>query len=386
MNDQPALWSAPDRIKILEELETPAVVVDRGALQRNINTGAAIARSAGSKLRPHVKSHKSLEIARMQVAAGATGLTVAKSSEAMTFIEAGFGDITVAHPLVDDRKIARLLEAAATRDAHLTFIVDSDFGIETIGGEAARLGLRAAVQLKVDVGLHRCGVTPEGPEAVRLASLIVADPALHFAGIISHAGHAYSAPTPEAVTAIARHEHETMTAVADGIGRTGIAVPAISVGSTPTIWLGDRFDGISEIRPGNYVFMDLTQVSLGVAMRHDIALGVLATVVSCNERYAIIDAGSKVLSSDRGPHGSTRLAGYGVALRLREPGTPDMPVVSLSEEHGFVAHIGHKPRIGERLRILPNHACAVVNLAQRLAVTDKNNIELWPVDARARVS
>lgn len=386
MNDQPALWSSPNRFEMLEELETPAVVVDRPALRRNIHAGAAIARAAGTKLRPHVKTHKSLEIARMQVAAGATGLTVAKSSEAMIFLEAGFGDITVAHPLVDGRKIARLLQAAAARDAHLTFIVDSDVGIGAIGGEAARLGNRAAVQLKVDVGLHRCGVTPEGQEAARLAGLIVADPALHFAGIISHAGHAYSAPTPEVVTAIARHEHETMTAVADGIRRTGIAVPAISVGSTPTVWLGDRFDGISEIRPGNYVFMDLTQVCLGVAMRDDIALSVLATVVSCNERYAIIDAGSKVLSSDRGPHGSTRLAGYGVALRLGEPGAPDMPVVSLSEEHGFVAHVGHKPTIGERLRILPNHACAVVNLARRLAVTDQNDIEVWPVDAHACVS
>ncbi|MDQ0394820.1 alanine racemase [Labrys monachus] len=389
MHDEaPLRWSGSDRI--LTEIETPAVIVDAALLRRNIAAAAARARSAGVALRPHVKTHKSVALARMQIEAGAAGLTVAKGSEALVFLEAGFRDITVGQPLVDRRKIARLLAAARDGGARLTLIADSDAGIAAVAAEAAAQGVRADVQVKIDVGLHRCGVSPAGGEAVRLARLIADDAALRFAGILSHAGHAYSAPTPEAVTVIARQEHQAMLGVADALVRAGIGVPCISVGSTPTVWLGDRFDGISEIRPGNYVFMDLTQVSLGVATRDDLALSVLATVISCNDTYAIVDAGSKVMSSDRGPHGSTRLAGYGVARRLGDADGADMPVASLSEEHGFVAHGGRRPAIGERLRLLPNHACTVVNLARNLVVAGQGGIEggieTWPVDARACVS
>lgn len=230
-----------------------------------------------------------------------------------------------------------------------------------------------------------CGVDPAGGAAQRLAQEIDDRDGLRFAGLISHAGHAYAAADAEAVRVIAEDERITMLRVAAGLERAGIAVPAISVGSTPTIWLAESFSGITEIRPGNYVFMDLTQVSLGVAARADVALSVLATVVSCNDRYAIIDAGSKVLSSDRGPHGSARLSGFGLASRLERPEDPEMTVVSLSEEHGFVEHGGRWPRIGERLRIVPNHSCTVVSLARSLAVIDGRTCESWPVDAHGCV-
>ena len=160
-----------------------------------------------------------------------------------------------------------------------------------------------------------------------------------------------------------------MVAMAERLSAADLAMPCVSVGSTPTVWAAQSFDGITEIRPGNYVFMDLTQVSLGIARRDELALSVLATVVSVNRSYAIVDAGSKVLSSDRGPHGSARLTGYGVAARLSAP-DDDMIVVSLSEEHGFVAHEGRPLTIGERLRIWPNHACTVANLSRDLTLVE----------------
>ncbi|MBC7739721.1 MAG: alanine racemase, partial [Candidatus Saccharibacteria bacterium] len=185
--------------------------------------------------------------------------------------------------------------------------------------------------------------------------------------MLSHAGQAYAARDATHVKEIAEAERHIMTDLAGQLRHSGIAVPAVSVGSTPTVWLADSFDGVTELRPGNAVFMDLTQVSLGVALRQNLALSVLAMVVSVNDRFAIIDAGSKLLSSDVGPHGSNRLTGYGVACLMDDPAA-EMPVVNLSEQHVFLAHGGNVPRIGSRVRIWPNHACPVVNLADHLAV------------------
>jgi D-serine deaminase-like pyridoxal phosphate-dependent protein len=215
--------------------------------------------------------------------------------------------------------------------------------------------------------------------------MIVDSPQLTLGGIISHAGHAYSASDRDAVAAIAREEQAIMRDVAGQIAGAGLRVPCISVGSTPTVWACDHYENTTEIRPGNYVFMDLTQASLGLVTRADIALTVLATVVSRNDTYAIVDAGSKVLSSDRGPHGSTRLTGYGVAVPVGSDHA-GMPVVSLSEEHGFIVHGGENLEIGDRIRIYPNHACPVINLARTVQVINEDgSVELWPIDAHGTV-
>lgn len=368
----------------LGALETPAVLVDRTVLTRNVARMGTIARAAGVALRPHAKTHKSLAIGRMQRDAGATGLTVAKTAEAQVFLDGGFSDLTIAHPLVDRRKIVRILTAAGAVGARLRLIADSRAGVAAIAAAADEAGRPVDVMVKVDVGLHRCGVDPAGEAAAGLARTIAAAPRLAFAGLLSHAGHAYQADGPDGVRAAADDERRTMTGLAERLRAAGIAVPVVSVGSTPTVWLAESFAGIDEIRPGNAVFMDLTQVSLGVAEPADIALAVLATVVSVNGVHAIVDAGSKVLSSDRGPHGSARLAGYGLAARL--DGGPAMTVTGLSEEHGFVAHEGRPPRIGEPLVIVPNHSCVVANLSRVLTVVDDDGrVESWPVDAQSCV-
>lgn len=369
----------------LSTIETPAVLVDRGVLEENIFHAAQIARFAGAALRPHVKTHKSLRIAEMQMTAGAAGVTTAKPSEAVIFLNGGVRDVTVAYPLVDPRKAERLIQVAVDKGARLRLVADSIIGLAAIAAAARSCSATVEVLIEVDVGLNRCGVDPATRLAAHLAERLCADPATTFAGLISHAGHAYAARDVEHVKQIAEAERRMMTDLAGQLRRSGIEVPAISVGSTPTVWLADSFEGVTELRPGNAVFMDLTQVSLGVALRQNVALSVLATVISVNDRFAIVDAGSKVLSSDVGPHGSKRLTGYGVACQMTDPAW-EMPVVNLSEEHGFLAHGGKAPQIGSRVRIWPNHACPVVNLADHLVVVAADcTLERWPVDARGCV-
>lgn len=369
----------------LRDIETPAVVIERRVLERNVARAAEIARAAGVALRPHVKTHKSLRLAQLQIGGGASGITAAKSSEAAVFLEGGCADVTVAYPLLDRRKIMRLAHLSAARGARLRLVADSEAGLAVLAAAGTEAGRTLEVMVEVDVGLKRCGVDPAGDAALRLAQVIRGHASLSFGGLLSHAGNAYAADGPEAVRAIAGSERSVMTGLAGRLRRSGFEVPAVSVGSTPTVWLGEHFDGLTEIRPGNYVFMDLTQVSLGVATRADISLSVVASVVSVNERFAIVDAGSKVLSSDRGPHGSARLSGFGLAASL-DDAAGEMAVVSLSEEHGFVAHEGRPPAIGDRVRIFPNHACPVANLATELIViSDDGQTETWSIEARACV-
>ena len=363
-------------------METPSVLLDLAVVKRNLQRIADLAVAHGVQLRPHVKTHKSVEIARMQIAAGAVGITASKSTEAMEFIRCGIPSVTIAYPVIERPKIARLLRAGIDHGVRLCLVVDSLPGVEAIAAEASLAELRVDLQLKVDVGLHRCGVDPSALEAIEIASAIAGNAHLRFRGLLSHAGQAYRASSAADVRQVAHLEREMMVAFAHSLVAKGISVPMISVGCTPTVVLNDGFEGIDEIRPGNYVFMDLTQATLGVCGYEDLGLTVLTTVVSCNDRYAIADAGSKVLSSDRGPHGSEKIVGYGHAQRLKSPGSREMIVTHLSEEHAFIEHGGNRLDIGERLLIMPNHACSVVNLAGKYTVINEaGNIEYWKIDA-----
>lgn len=366
--------------------DTPAVAVDLVRLNRNIDRMARRARAGGVALRPHIKTHKSLAIMQRQLAAGAKGITASKSSEAAIFAAGGAPSVTIAYPLLDPAKIDRVLAAAATPQTGLRFVVDSPAGVRALGAAARRTGAMLDALVEVDVGLHRCGIDPGTDAGLALVRTIDADPHVCFAGLLSHAGQAYRAANAEAVRDVARTERRIMIDLAERLRKDGIEVGEVSVGSTPSVVLNDGFEGITEIRPGNYVFMDRTQIALRVAGLADIALWVVATVVSANDRFAIIDAGSKVLSSDAGPHGSDALAGFGLAWHADDPGRGAMTIAALSEEHGFVVHDGKPPAIGTRLVILPNHACPVANLARELMVVEGGTARRWPVDARGCVS
>jgi D-serine deaminase-like pyridoxal phosphate-dependent protein len=356
------------------ELDTPVLLLDLDRLEANIERMAALARTHGVKLRPHVKTHKSIPIARMQIAAGAVGLTAAKLDEAEVFASAGFDDLFVAYELVTAAKLKRATALAGR--VRLAFGVDSLEGIEMAAAAARDAGTTLRVRIEIDSGLHRCGVPAE--EAAPLAQHIAARPELELEGVFTHAGHAYAAESPGELDRIGQEEAQSVLRAAELIG----SVNVVSVGNTPTAARSMAQSGVTEARPGNYVFYDAMQVALGAAAQDDCALTVAATVISRPEPgRAVVDAGAKTLGLDRGAHGSSSLPHYGSLV-----GT-DGALVRLSEEHGVLelppsSGLG----VGGAVRILPNHACAVANLADGYAVVRADRVvDWWPIDAAGAV-
>jgi D-serine deaminase-like pyridoxal phosphate-dependent protein len=359
----------------LDSLSTPAVVVELDVLERNVRRMAARAQEAGVRLRPHAKTHKCPEIAALQRAAGAGGLSLAKVGEAEVFVDAGFDDVFVAYPVVGEDKARRLL--ALSERARLAVGVDSVEGARTLAGTFRAAGRTLDVMLKVDVGYGRVGVLPERAAAV--ARAVAELPGLSLRGVFTHAGHGYLAETKDGVDAIARLEGERLVETASRVRDAGLSLDEVSVGSTPTAAVAMRVAGVTECRPGNYVFHDASQVALGTCELEDCALTILATVVSVpGPGRAVLDAGSKTLSSDPlrpKPHGHGRILGRASYVE------------KLSEEHGVIAVAeGEAFRVGERVRILPNHACVVANLHDRLVGVSQDKVEaVLQVAARGRV-
>lgn len=356
------------------ELDTPVVLVDLDRLERNIELMAALARTHGVALRPHIKTHKSVAIAKRQIAAGAVGLTAAKLDEAGVFADAGFDDLFVAYELVSAAKLERAIALAGR--VKLAFGVDSQEGVDAAAAAARHSGATLRVRIEIDSGLHRCGVLPEG--AAPLARRIAARPELELEGVFTHAGHAYAARSAGELDRIGKEEAQSVVHAAQLIG----SVNVVSVGNTPTATVSIAQPGITEARPGNYVFFDGMQVALGVAGADDCALTVAATVISRPEPgRAVVDAGAKTLGLDRGAHGTSALPHYGSLV-----GT-DGALVRLSEEHAVVElPASSSLHVGEPVRILPNHACAVTNLARGYAVVRAEHVvDWWPIDAAGAV-
>jgi D-serine deaminase-like pyridoxal phosphate-dependent protein len=369
----------------LDELETPCIVIDRRRLRRTIELMRNLAEQAGVRLRPHVKTHKSLALASHQLTyGGAAGICASKPDEARVFIEAGVHDVLLAYPVVDGRKLDRVMTAGLHHRTRLGFIADSHEGVAAIEDAARRHDMRVGIHLKVDVGLHRVGVDPASTAAIDVARAMAAAPHLDFRGLLSHAGHAYGASSVAEIAEIAEAERRTLLDLAERIRNVGIPVTELSVGSTPSVLAAASFEGLTEIRPGNYVFLDATALRLGVATSEQVSFSVLATVVSRNGHYAIIDAGSKVLSSDKGAHG---LGGDGFGWAYRDgPAGEGFLVERLSEEHGWIAHGHRELPIGARVRIVPNHSCVVANLVGRAWLVENNCVvDSWAMEARAKL-
>ena len=360
------------------ELDTPALIVDIDKLKHNIRDMAEFAAKQGIQLRPHAKTHKTPEIAALQLEAGAVGLTVAKLSEAAVFIEAGCREILVAYPLVGESKHRRLIELC--RRANITTVVDHSEIAEGLSRSLSAAGLDLPVMVEVDTGLTRCGVQPGAP-ARELAHQVARLPGLSFAGLLTHEGHAQVAGAPDQVRATGISAGQMMAETAELIRKSGLEAPIISVGLTATAKITATVAGVTETRPGIYVFYDRSEVLHQVVPPERCAARVLATVATRPAADRIIlDSGTKALTSDRAGV-SPPVAGHGIVVDH-----PDWDVNSLSEEHGATTIPADDPiEIGEHVEIIPNHICPVVNLFDSMYITKGERvIDKWAVAARGK--
>jgi D-serine deaminase-like pyridoxal phosphate-dependent protein len=334
------------------DLTTPAFLVDKSVVQRNCESMREKAKRSNVLFRPHVKTHKVTEIGRMQHGGDRGPITVSTMAEAEHFAADGFGDITYAVPLAPD-KIERA-EALAARIDRLNILIDSEAALHALENRHKASGTVFDLFLKVDCGYHRAGVDPDSPDSVRLAMRIAQSPAVRFHGLLTHAGHSYHARAIDEILGIARQETDALTRFRRRLGQN---VLLRSIGSTPTASVVRMFEDADEVRPGNYVFYDAFQATIGSCRFEDCAVSVLTTVVGSypERRTSIVDAGALALSKDLGPDHIDPRFGYGVVCdeNLR-PLT--VRLVALSQEHGRIEGDVVLP-VGKRLRIIPNHSC-----------------------------
>jgi D-serine deaminase-like pyridoxal phosphate-dependent protein len=341
------------------DLDTPSLLIDLDILESNVTGMAKVASDAGVRLRPHTKTHKCPEIARMQIDAGASGITVAKLGEAEVMVGAGQTDVLIAYPIWGEMKLRRL-RALAER-ASVGVSLDSVEVAEGIGRVGAELHRDVPILVEVDSGLHRLGRPPGAPTA-ELATELARVPGVEVVGLLTHAGHAYRSTSTEGLRAVAEREALDLLETAELCAKQGFELTEISVGSTPTARVAANIPGVTEIRPGTYALIDVQQMRLGVATEAECAAHVLVTVVArpSAERF-VVDAGTKAFTSDGGD--GPPFPGRGVVA-----GRPDLVLEFMNEEHG----VGHLRRdgslaIGDRLEIVPLHVCSTVNMFDRAA-------------------
>lgn len=344
----------------IDDLDTPVVTVDLDAVERNVRRMQAYCDAHGLELRPHVKTHKLPQLAHLQLRAGAVGVCCQKLGEAEVMAEAGIRDLFITYPLVGRRKLERLGELA--RDRHVLVAVDSAEGL----AELARSRAEVEALVDCDTGLGRTGA-PSPRAAADLASAVAATPSLRFRGFMTY-------PAPPGVGA--------WLAEAQALAEAdGLEVETISVGGTPLAWSTHEIEGVTELRVGTYVYGDRACIANGSVADEDCALRVVTTVVSRPGRdRATLDAGSKTLTSD--PAAGTEPGTFGYVV-----GHPDARLDALSEEHGHVdvSRCPRPPAIGDRVSVIPNHACPVSNLHDTVVAHRGGVVEaVWPVAARGK--
>ena len=363
----------------IEELDTPALLIDLDRLDANLERTAAYAAEHGLGLRPHTKTHKSPVVGRMQLDLGAVGLTVAKVGEAEVMAQDGVPNILVAYPVWGDAKWRRLIQVASS--VPVTVALDSAVVAEGVSRHASQAGLEVSVLVEADVGMQRCGLPP-GEELRALARQVAALPALHLEGLMFYPGHIDpSGPGAERELGRLRTELDRILAA---FREDGLPTEVVSGGSTPTLFRSHEIPGLTEIRPGTYVFNDCTQVAMGACGWDDCAATVMTTVVSRpDSARAVVDGGSKTFTSD--PLRPSRAGGgYGRVLEA-----PDARFARMSEEHGVLDLRdcqGQPLRVGDRLRIIPNHVCVAVNMHERAYGVRGGTVERsWPVAGRGKL-
>lgn len=365
----------------LNELPTPSLILDRRVLAANTRSMTERMRRLGVGLRPHLKTAKSADVARLAIAGNPGGITVSTLREVAYFLEHGISDIIYAVGMVPSK-----LDAAADlcgKGADLTIITDNVDVARAIAGH----GARHKVSIELDTGDKRGGVAPDGSELLEIAHVLHSASGVTLAGVLTHAGHSYECRSADAIAAVAEQERAGAVMAAERLRATGLPCPVVSVGSTPTAVFARDLTGVTEMRPGVYTFYDLFQAGIGVCQIDDIAVSVLASVIGHRraDNVLLIDAGALALSKDRSTAALPEDCSYGLVcdadmghtkLRLR--------VESVNQEHGFVTADQPIPfdilPIGTKVRILPNHACITAAAYEAYKVVDGTTdvIATWP--------
>ncbi|MBS4196108.1 alanine racemase [Lederbergia citri] len=361
-------------------LDTPSLIIDEEKMKKNIKKLAEIAKKHGVTLRPHTKTHKIPDIAKKQIATGAKGITVAKVGEAEVMAEHGINDIFIAYPIVTEAKIERVAELS--KSINLIIGVDSLEGATKISEVAKRHQISIQVRLEVDIGFRRTGVLYD--DAIKLAAELQNMDNIEFQGIYTYRGFFMNGKPTLELEKAGVEEGQLMVDLAERMRKERIQVRDISVGSTPTAPYAAMVKGITEVRPGTYVFYDRMQAALGSCSLDECAAYIQATVISRpSEDLMIIDGGSKTFATDVGPNSDPLfLKGFGHIVEA-----PHAILERLSEEHGMVKINKEDPfKVGDIVRVIPNHICSTVNLHDKVFLKHDDQFEEKIVYARGKLS
>ena len=369
----------------LYELETPSLILDRSRLAANLVAMSARMKRHGVDLRPHLKTAKSADVARLATAAHSGAITVSTLAEAAYFAEAGFRDITYAVG-VTPAKLPRV--AALCRDGVRLAVVTDSVAVAREIARTPDCGPGIGVFIEIDSGLGRAGIRADDEALIDIARAL--EGAAGLRGVLTHAGHSYGCASIAEIEAVAEAERQAVVTAAERLRGAGIACPEVSVGSSPTARFGRGFAGVTEIRPGVYMFNDAFQAGLGCCRLDDVALTVLTTVIGQRRDLGIllIDAGGLALSKDRSTAGQAEDAGYGLVYDASgERRLDGLRVADVHQEHGLIKPVADGASIpfdalpiGARLRIMPNHACMTAAAYDRYHVVDGGDeiIAEWP--------
>lgn len=349
--------------KLIEQLETPALLLDEAQMERNIARMRAQVAKLGVTFRPHVKTHKCIEVARRMMESSAGPITVSTLKEAEYFAQQGVTDILYA-VCISPNKLDHVA-ALQERGVRMQIILDSVEAARFVGEYASRTDRHFDVLIEVDSDGHRSGVAPDSPVLIEIARAL-AHAGLPVKGVMTHAGSSYDCRSTEEIRAMAEQERSAIVQAAERIRSAGMTCPVVSLGSTPTALFASSLEGVTELRAGVFVFFDLFMAGLGVCRTDEIALSVLATVIGHqkDKGWTILDAGWMAMSRDRGTAKQRVDQGYGLVCDLDGKPLQDFILVDANQEHGVMARRPgsegeplHLP-VGTQLRILPNHACS----------------------------
>jgi len=368
----------------LATIDTPAALIERTRMQRNIGRMQRHMNELGVRFRPHVKTSKCIEVAKAQREAGARGITVSTLKEAEQFFAEGFTDILYAVGMAPHR-LPHALELRR-RGCALGILTDSVESARVIAAFGRANGEAFDVLIEVDTDGHRSGIRPEEDSLLEVAR-VLHEGGMRLGGVMTHAGSSYELDTPEALRAMAEQERAGCVRAAQRLREAGLPCPVVSVGSTPTALMAGALEGVTEVRAGVYVFFDLVMRNIGVCTEDDIALSVLTTVIGhqAEKGWAIVDAGWMAMSRDRGTHKQKRDFGYGQVCDLDGRVLGGYVLGGANQEHGIVSREGEPDTgivarfpIGTRLRILPNHACATgAQFPEYQALSEEGELQTW---------